>query len=82
MREQGLPFRKYLLKIRDEIVSLKLGKDDLNPGETTAKYITAEELHKIYTSGEEFYVVDMRNDYEHVVGYFEKSTLMPITQFS
>lgn len=59
----GDSFPKISVKVRNEIVSLHLGDEDFSPVETTGKYITAEELHELIHSGEEFYIIDMRNDY-------------------
>lgn len=77
----GQAFPKLSVKVRPEIVSLGLGEQDLNPNQVTGKYMEPEQLHELINSGEEFYIVDMRNDYEHRVGYFENSVLAPITNF-
>ncbi len=77
----GKAFPKINIKVRPEIVAAKLGNMDVDPNQTTGKYITADELHQLYNSGEEFYIVDMRNDYEHKVGFFEGSVLMPLHNF-
>lgn len=78
----GAAFPKVNVKVREEIVSLRLGEQDLDPNEVTGKYITADELHNLYENGdEEFYVVDMRNDYEQKVGHFRNAILMPMANF-
>lgn len=79
----GNAFPKINVKVRDEIVASYLPKlgQDINPNRVTGKYITAEELHELFNSDEEFYVIDMRNDYEHKAGYFEGSLLMPLKNF-
>src|SRR5690606_22853167 len=77
----GNAFPKVNIKIRPEIVSLGLGQEDINPNVASGKYITADELHKLYESGSEFYVIDMRNDYEQAIGHFEDAYLMPISNF-
>jgi UPF0176 protein len=77
----GEAFPKLSIKVRPEIVSLHLGEKDLNPNEVTGKYISAEELHDWMESGKEFFIVDMRNDYEHQVGHFEGSILPPLENF-
>lgn len=77
----GHAFPRISVKVRDEIVSLKLGAKDFDPNETTGKYITADELHALYESDEEFYVIDMRNDYEQKVGHFKDAILMPLENF-
>lgn len=77
----GDAFPKISVKVRNEIVSLHLGDEDFSPVETTGKYITAEELHELIHSGQEFYIIDMRNDYEHKIGYFKDSILPPLKNF-
>ena len=65
----GDAFPKLSVKARPEIVTA--GIPNLDPGKTTGKYLLADELHKWYEEGREFYVVDMRNDFEYQSGYFE-----------
>jgi len=69
----GKSFLKLSIKVRDEIVAGHLGEMDVNPAEVTGKYITPEQLHKWFEQKKEFYVVDMRNDFEQEVGMFEGS---------
>ncbi len=77
----GSSFPKLSVKFRNEIVSAHLGEADINPSQFTAPYIQAEELHAWIHSDKEFYIVDMRNDYEHVVGHFAQSILPPMANF-
>ncbi len=77
----GDAFPRLNIKVRSEIVSLHLGADDFSPTETTGKYLSAEELHEWIHSNKEFYIVDMRNDYEHKIGRFDKSILPPLKNF-
>lgn len=65
----GDAFPKLSVKSRSEIVTTKI--PGLNPNKQTGKYITADELHKWFEEKREFYLVDMRNDYEYISGYFE-----------
>lgn len=65
----GDAFPKLSVKARPEIVTTKV--EGLNPNVETGKYITADELHKWFEEKREFYLVDMRNDYEYISGYFE-----------
>lgn len=76
----GDAFPKLSVKARKEIVSLHL-EDDIDPNQITGKHLTPEELKEWYESGKEFYVIDMRNDYEFKVGRFKDSVLMPIQNF-
>jgi len=77
----GNAFPKLSVKVRNEIVSLHLGEKDLDPNKTTGKYLTAEELHEWFKTEKEFYIVDMRNDYEYLSGRFEKSVLPGLENF-
>jgi UPF0176 protein len=77
----GNAFPKTSVKVRDEIVSLKLGECDIDPNKVTGKRLEPEELHEWIKSKKEFYIVDMRNAYEHNLGHFEGSILPPMDNF-
>lgn len=65
----GNAFPKLSVKVRSEVVSTHI--EGIDPTKCTGKYITADELHKWFEEGREFYLIDMRNDYEYLSGYFE-----------
>ncbi|MEX2564094.1 MAG: rhodanese-related sulfurtransferase [Candidatus Paceibacterota bacterium] len=67
----GSSFPKLSIKVRNEIVSS--GVKGVDPSKESAPYITPDELHKWYEEGREFYVLDMRNDYELAVGCLDKT---------
>ena len=76
----GNAFPKISVKIRSEILSIGLGNENFDPNVISGKYISAEELHALYEKNEEeFYVIDMRNDFEHEVGFFEDSIRLPLS---
>lgn len=79
----GNCFPKLSVKVRTEIVSLHLVDEnkDIDPNKLTGKRLKAEELDKMYESGEEFYIVDMRNDYELEVGKFEGTVFPGLKNF-
>jgi UPF0176 protein len=77
----GKAFPKLIVRVRSEIVTSQLGEEDVNPAEVTGKYLTAEELNKWFEDGQEFKIIDMRNDYEQIVGHFEGSILPGMTNF-
>ncbi len=77
----GNAFPKLSIKVRKEIVSLHLGTCDINPNEITGIHLKPEELHEWIKTKKEFYIIDMRNAYEHKVGHFENSILPPIENF-
>lgn len=64
----GNSFPELRVRVRPEIVT---GKVDTNPNKVTGKYITADELFNWFETKREFYIVDMRNEYEYASGYFE-----------
>lgn len=68
----GTAFKKLKVKARREIVATGL-VHDIDPNATTGKHITADELNAWITRGEEFEIIDMRNDYEYAVGHFAGS---------
>lgn len=78
----GEAFPKTYVKVRSEIVTLGLsGSCDIDPNILTGKRLQPEELHEWISSGREFYIVDMRNAYEHLAGYFKGSVLPPMENF-
>jgi UPF0176 protein len=77
----GRSFPKLVVKARKEIVTSELGVEDVNPNEITGKYLTADELNQWFEEGKDFTIVDMRNDYEQVVGHFEGSILPGMENF-
>lgn len=77
----GNVFPKLSIKVRKEIVSLHLGTCDIDPNQVTGIHLKPEELHEWIKNKKEFYIVDMRNVYEHKVGHFEGSILPPIENF-
>src|SRR3990167_9976234 len=80
----GQAFPKLSVKVRKEIVSLHLGACDIDPNQVTGIHLKPEKLHEWLAPNKvegiknkkEFYIVDMRNVYEHKVGHFENS-IMP-----
>lgn len=90
----GKAFPRLSIKVRNEIVASYLGEKDIDPRKVTGKYLQAEELHEwIHGSNastslskksaepKQFYIVDMRNDYEFAVGRFENSLFPNLTNF-
>jgi len=77
----GNAFPKLSVKVRSELVSAHLGTCDVNPNEITGVHLAPEELHEWFKQGKEFYIVDMRNMYEHQVGHFAGSILPSLENF-
>ncbi|HMQ01752.1 MAG TPA: rhodanese-related sulfurtransferase [Candidatus Doudnabacteria bacterium] len=78
----GNAFPRTSVKVRKEIVALGLDSTcDINPNELTGKRLKPEELHRWITEKREFYIIDMRNAYEHLVGHFAGSILPAMDNF-
>ncbi len=69
----GSSFDKMKVKVRPEIVSVRLGDDDVDPNKLTGVHLPAETLKEWYEKGEDFQIIDMRNSYEFEVGHFKGS---------
>ncbi|HVZ67415.1 MAG TPA: rhodanese-related sulfurtransferase [Patescibacteria group bacterium] len=75
----GNAFPKLRVRVRPEIVTS--GVKNLNPNKITGKYISSEELYSWFENKKEFYIVDMRNDYEFLSGHFEGSIASGMKNF-
>jgi len=69
----GDAFPKMRVRVRNEVVSAHLNTEDVLPYEVTGTHLSADGLEEWRKSGKEFYIIDMRNDYEFKVGNFENS---------
>ncbi len=77
----GTAFPKLVVRVRPEIVALGLGACDIDPNQLTGIHLSPEELHAWIHSDKEFYIIDMRNAYEHLAGHFKNSLLPPMDNF-
>ncbi len=69
----GEAFPKLVVKVRDEIVGTRFPKEMANPEVATAPRLQPEELRELYEKGDDFTIIDMRNDYEYASGHFKDS---------
>lgn len=69
----GDSFPKLSVKVRDEIVGTRYPQELADPRVRTAPHLPAEKLREMYENGEDFVVIDMRNDYEYASGHFKDS---------
>jgi len=67
----GRAFPRLSIKVRAEVVTLGAGTFDVK--NETAPELAASELHKWYEAGEDFVVLDLRNDYEIASGKFDRT---------
>jgi len=75
-----VPFARMIVKHRPEIVSLRADME-LNPGTEGAGYLEPAEWRKVMESGEEYVMIDVRNNYESKVGHFEGAILPDLENF-
>ncbi|MDB4354039.1 rhodanese-related sulfurtransferase, partial [Akkermansiaceae bacterium] len=73
-------FPKLSVKVRDEVVSLNLGKDDFSPEELTATHLNPTEWREAMQE-EDVVMIDARNDYEWEIGRFEGAVLPKVPSF-
>lgn len=72
------PFRRFVVKIRDEIVTI--GRPDIVPGKNN-NHLSPEQWDEML-SREDVVVVDTRNDYEVEIGTFQKALDLKIKEFT
>lgn len=77
----GYGFKKLVVKVRKDLVSDHTVEWGVDPTIQTGNYLSAEELHDWIHSGKKFYIMDMRNNYEHQSGAFEGSILPNLDNF-
>lgn len=77
---EGHAFKKMHVRYRPEIVSLKLGEEDINPNEVTGKYLDPKEFREALLD-EDTIVLDARNDYEYDLGHFRGAVRPDIRNF-
>ncbi|MEO0445043.1 MAG: rhodanese-related sulfurtransferase [Verrucomicrobiota bacterium] len=65
------PFPKLSIKYREEIVTLGLGEEDIDPNDVTGTHLSPAEWKRIREEHPDAIVLDVRNNYESEVGYFE-----------
>ncbi len=70
----GDAFGKLVVKLRNEIVATGLPKErDIDPNVLTGTHIDPVQLKQWIANGEDFEIIDMRNEYEYAVGHFAGS---------
>lgn len=76
----GHAFKKMFVRYRPEIVTLKLGEDDLNPNQVTGEYLSPQAFKEALLD-ENTVVIDARNDYEYDLGHFRGAVRPDIRNF-
>ena len=73
------PFRKMLVRIKKEIISM--GIDEIDPSTFTGEKITPKELHEKLNNNEDIILLDTRNEYEVRLGTFEDAVDLNLDSF-
>lgn len=74
------PFRRFKIKIREEIVTLKT--PDLFPGEMTNHHLSPQEWNQVLKEEKDVLIIDTRNWYEYKIGTFKKAINPKIDVFT
>jgi len=74
------PFRRLLVKIKREIVSMH--RPEINPGETPAPRLAPQELKRWLDEGRDIVLLDTRNQFEVELGTFENTLALGLKSFS
>ncbi len=72
-----IPFAKLICKVREEIVALH--KEDVDP-KHGGNHLMPNEWRKVMESGEDYVMIDVRNNYESKIGHF-KGALTPDLEY-
>ena len=75
----GAAFTRLECRVRPEVVTLGISGFDIE--NETAPTISAKDLENLYEEDQDFVVLDLRNDYETVVGQFDKTYDPKLTNF-
>ncbi|MCA9407605.1 MAG: rhodanese-related sulfurtransferase [Candidatus Omnitrophica bacterium] len=74
------PFVKLIVKTRPEIVTLK-SKTPIDLTKEKGKYLDPQEWKEILSTRDDIQLIDVRNNYETVVGHFEGALCPDIENF-
>jgi len=73
-----IPFAKLICKVREEIVALHV--DDVNP-KNGGNYLAPADWRGVMESGEDYVMIDVRNNYESKIGHFEGALTPDLKNF-
>ena len=75
-----VPFARLSVKLRPEIVTIK-SPIPLDPTTEGGRHLSPQEWKAIMESGEDYVIIDARNNYESKVGHFEGALLPDLKNF-
>ncbi len=77
---EGHVFAKLSVKLREEVVTLGLGEEDVVPWEVTGEHLAPAQWRAMMER-DDVVLLDARNDYEWELGRFEGAILPPVQNF-
>lgn len=77
-KDDTVPFAKLICKVRKEIVAIHEDGLDLKHG---GRYLSPSEWREYMESGEDYVMIDVRNNYESKVGHFEGALTPDVENF-
>jgi UPF0176 protein len=77
---QTCPFVKLIVRLRPEIVALK-SPIPVEPYQEHGKYLSPEEWRKALETEKDYILIDVRNNYESDIGYFEGAIKPDVENF-
>lgn len=77
---EGHAFPRLSIKLREEVVTLGLGEEDVSPREMTGEYLSPRAWREMMKR-DDVVMLDARNDYEWEAGRFEGAVLPPVQNF-
>ncbi len=77
-QSEYIPFAKLICKIREEIVALHVDGVDPKDG---GRHLMPGEWRKVMESGQDYVMIDVRNNYESKIGHFEGALTPDLENF-
>ena len=78
----SIPFRRLLVKIREELVPMTLpATDTIRHAQAEARYITSDELRQWICTGRVMTLLDLRNRFEYELGTFMHAQNLGLRHF-
>ena len=77
---QQAPFEKLVVRIRNEIVTIR--DERAQPLKRTGRYVSATDLKAWYENDKDMIVLDTRNTFEYEIGSFDGAIHLNIDNFS
>ena len=77
---ETIPFAKIIVKYRPEIVSLRADVE-LKPHVKGGNHLSPKDWRNVMESGEDYVMIDVRNNYESKIGHFDGAILPDLKNF-